>query len=319
MFKSPSLSLDGDHLDLSFHRRDDWPKLPWESIRGVGMKIGDPRVGPSISLACVTPMESEPLDWEHTIDPMHFHGTDQFRLLLRGGWVTTRHPFAESEFGFQDSGWVYQEHPEGEQSWLVLAYGDRRGEAATLTLAQDRAALLSDGADNIAGAPVANDGREYPHPAGPKGLARIATTSGATERGHLWGSFADCATWPTVGTSQVFAGLWGDETAGPMVALVRAAAGTVAVPACSYHTEVLVAVSGGSCQIGTSTYGAGDLRVQREGSAMETIIAGPDGVEVTLLLGDRRAAADAVSPGDGSAWATWLGETYDRLRHGLTS
>jgi hypothetical protein len=304
MFKSRALSMDGDHVDFSFRHRDAWPPLQWKSLEGLGFRMGDPDLGPTVNLAAFTFHDDEILDWEHTVDPMHFHGSDQFRLEVAGSWITNGQPLEGGSYGYQASGRVYQEHPgELGRSWLVLVYGDKRGQGATFTLARDREAL---GVDSIAGQPVAT--ADYPHPAGPKGRVAIATSTGALERGYLWGSFAERDSWPELRDGvTTTAGVFGDAAGGPLSFLLSAASDRVVVPGCTYDTEVFLAISGGACLIDGVAYERGDMRVQRAGEHLDAVVAGADGVDLLLMLGDRRAATTVVANGDdGAAWVSHL-------------
>jgi hypothetical protein len=311
MFKSHALKMAGDHVDFSFRQRDGWPPLQWKSLEGLGFRMGDADVGPTVNVAAFTFHGDEILDWEHTVDPMHFHGTDQFRLEVDGSWITNGHPLESGSYGYQASGRVYQEHPgELGRSWLVLVYGDKRGQGATFTLARDREAL---GVEAIAGQPVAT--ANYPHPAGPKGTVAIVTSTGVLERGYLWGSFAERDTWPAVRTGvTTTAGVFGDAEAGPLALLLSAAADQIVAPACTYDTEAFLVVSRGSCRIDDVNYEPGDMRVQCAGEPLGAIVAGPDGVDLLLMFGDRRGARTAVTNDDeGTAWMSHLRDVSREL------
>jgi hypothetical protein len=285
------------------------------SIRSVVFQLGEPEVGPTVQLGAVTSLPGVELDWEHGIDPMHFHGSDQFRLVLGGEWILAREPIHQSGFRFQESGRVYQERPgPSDHSWIMLIMGDRRGASATLTRKEDQENYVVAG--DAYDAPLGAD-ESYPHPAGPKGVAAVATSGGACERGYRSGSFADTASWRGLGDGgQALAGVWGDPTAGPALFAISGAPGRVAIPACTFATEVMLAVAGGSCRIGDAEYRAGDLRVQRADSAMDAVVSGPDGLSAALLVADRRAVPGvATSPDDGgSAWKRDLEELFGELR-----
>jgi hypothetical protein len=309
MFEADGFHMSGDHLDVSFRRTDEWSPSPLRSIRSAAIRIGDAEVGPSVLLGAVTPLPEEPLDWTHGIDPMHFHGSDQFRLVVDGDWVTARDPLTSGQFGFQEAGRVYQEHPANEApSWLVLVYGDRRGEPATLTLEADRRALQN--AAEIAGSALSTGGA-YPHPAGPKGAPAVRTTAGGPIRGQRRSSFGDSDGWRELEDGVgVFAGMWGDSAAGPMVLLVRAGAGE-AVPEATYSSEVLLVVANGSCRIGDAEYQAGDLRVQQANAPLASLVAGVDGVQLAIMLADRRAAVDVAA--ESVEWVQLLKTLYVEL------
>ena len=320
MFRSRGLAMEGDHVDVSFRRPEEWPPMPWKSIQGVMFRMGDAERGPSVNLAAFTPHDDEPLDWDHTIDPMHFHGSDQFRLEVNGTWVTTRQPFTSGGYLYQEAGRVYQEHPaDGECSWLVLVYGDKRGEAATLTLKADRVGLLEGGVTESGGEPLAAG--EYRHPAGPKGVSAIASTVGRVERGYLWGSFEDAAQWHPLSPSVTSAaGVFGDVEAGPLVCLLHSNGGGPVIPPSSYDTELFLIVSRGSCEIGGVTYVVGDMRVQAAGTVLPPVITGPDGADLTFIFGDRRGVAGHATFDPGSTWwRSHLSDVHARLTKALVT
>lgn len=297
MFKSRAFQMDGDHADVSFHAPDGWPETPWRSLKTAVCRIGDPGLGPLVCLVRFSRRDDEELDWKHTVDPMHYHGTDQFRLEVDGSWVTTRHAMHGGHFGYQESGRVYQEHPgaDDDHSWLILVYGDKRGEPATLTLAADREALAAGGNTDIGGAGVA--ATDYPHPAGPKGIPAIATTLGSVDGGHRWGSFDDASGWDRLpGGAAMSVGVLGDREGGPVVCLLRTETAGVVAPAATYGTDCFIAVRRGTCTIGASTYGVGDNRVQAEHTPSPEIVAGDGGADLMVVFGDRRGVAMGDAP-----------------------
>jgi hypothetical protein len=291
-----NLELQGDHLDLSYRDPAAWPSLtPGGSIRSFTFDFGDPTAGPSVQLGLMTPVEGEALDWKHAIDPVHHHGSDQFRVISGGEWNLAGKPITAGGYAFQESGWVYQEHPgPGGAAWVALVMGDRRGTPSTLRFARDRDTLFAAGADY--GEPPPGS-PPYPHPAGPKGIAAIATTAGFCEKGYLLGTIADLAEDETAPT---MTGLLGDATVGPVVHLLKSGSNDAAIPACTYPTELLLIVVRGSCRVGPTEYRGGDLRVQQADAAMEPLVGGPDGLEAVLIVADRRArpvpTANAAPP-----------------------
>jgi hypothetical protein len=306
-----NLMIEGDHVDLSYCDTDEWTGYtPKRSIAAQIFSLGDPASGPFVALGAVQDVPDEQLDWAHTVDPMHFHGSDQFRLILGGEWNVAREPMNEGQFGFQEAGRVYQEHPgPGGSAWTFLVYGDRRGMPATLTLEEDRAKLA--GQSEIAGNGIAGAG-EYPHPAGPKGIPAISTSAGGTVKGYLRGSFSDTTAWRAVGDDgRILAGVWGDATSGPVVYLLASGADRVVVPACSYATQAVLIVSKGSCRVGDDEYLAGALRVQAADRPLAPVVSGPDGLEGALMIADRRSSAVLADPANAAA-SEWK-DTTDAL------
>jgi hypothetical protein len=165
---------------------------------------------------------------------------------------------------------------------------------------QDHYSVPADQYDRPRGADEA-----YPHPAGPKGVAAVATSGGPGQRGYFFGSFGDTASWPSIGEGgRATAGVWGDTTAGPVAYLIAGEPGQVVVPPCTFPTEAVLAVAAGACQIGDAEYVAGDLRIQGADSALDAVVSGPAGVSLALIVADRRAvpSVDLASDGSAAAW-----------------
>ncbi len=309
------LEMEGDHLDISYRASDHWPSFtPLGSIHALAFNLGDPDVGPNIQLGALIDDPNEPLDWDHAIDPMHFHGSDQFRICLEGEWVLARTTKSRRDFSFQEAGRVYQEHPgPTERQWIFLTMADRRGNGTTLTRRGDRESIYLAGQYDESG--IVDDPAAYPHPAGPKGTPAIATTIGKGDRGYLFGSFADDAVWPEPdGGRRTIAGVLGEEIAGPIVYLTRCEANQVVAPAATVGTEVLLVVVDGSCRVGDDEYARGDLRVQAADHPMDAVVAGPEGAEVALLIADRRVTPSlSGSDDDGQRWLDQLSGMRDGL------
>lgn len=314
MFKGfGGLALEGDHLDLSWRDLKAWPSLtPHGSLRSFAFDVGDPTAGPSIALGLVTTQEVEPLDWKHSIDPVHHHGTDQFRIVVGGDWILAGKLLPTGSFGFQEAGWIYQEHPGSDSpAWTLLVLGDRRGARATLKLKRDAGTILDAGEMNEAfGVPVGDAGA-YPHPAGDKGLAAVATTLGPCDRGYLNRRSSDLG---TAGAPAVVSGLIGDEAAGPLVHVLKAGPLAAVLPPCVYATELVLVVIAGSCRIGATRLEAGDLRVTRADAPLEAISSEADGLELALIVADRRARPIPTTVEATPAWT----RDADRLLKALS-
>ncbi len=273
------LMLDGDHLDLSFRAEESWPSMtPAGSIRNYTFGIGDQRCGPLVQLGLVTTSDEEPLDWRHVVDPPHFHGSDQFRVLAGGRWSVGPHHLDAGDYLFQESGLVYREHPVGaDPAWLVLVIGDRRGLLPTIVRDADRETLIDAGANFRAA-----DSDDYAHPAGPKGVAAVSTSAGPCHRGYL--SRREIGDY----TGSSLTATFGDVAAGPSVTISTAAAHHQVIAETCCATEQLIVVNSGSAVIDDIEYRVGDIRIQAAGVPMGAIVAGASGGEITVLVGDRR-------------------------------
>lgn len=295
------LSMAGDHLDISYNDPESWPKLtPSGSIRAFVFHVGDPEAGPCVQLGLIRPVEGETLDWRHSIDPLHHHGSDQFRAIVTGNWNLAGRPLAQGDYAFQESGIVYQEHPgpSGAAS-IMLLMGDRRGNQATIARKQDEDRIFE--YDEIYGAPKAD--QAYPHPAGDRGIAAVNTTAGRCNNGYLRGAIEALEG----GERGALTGVLGDHTSGPAVHVIHGRPGETVMPSAIWPTEVVMLIVAGSVELSARTYGAGELRVQQSDAAMGAIVAGGAGAELVFIVADRRAEPTLASPAD--TLPSWLTAT----------
>src|SRR3546814_6371411 len=106
---------------------------PGVSIKAHTFNLGDPGAGPNIQLGIMSTVDGERLDWPHSIDPPHHHGSDQFRVISQGEWTLAGKRQSAGEYSFQEAGRIYREHPpEGASAWMLLVMGDKRGTESTL-------------------------------------------------------------------------------------------------------------------------------------------------------------------------------------------
>lgn len=290
MFSSETgLELKGDFLKVSYRDFEQWPQItPLGTIRAHVLDIGDEVSGPNIQLGNIEPVEGETLDWRHSIDPLHHHGSDQFRVTLRGEWLLAGRHQPAPKWSFQESGMVYQEHPRKDSAAsLMLIMGDRRGVSPTLAIKKDEETIVRAG--GVYELPDAE--KPYPHPAGNRGIAAIATTSGSARHGFVWGDF----------DSAPSCGLLGDAETGPVVYMLKGEPGDVVLPPCSAETELVLTVVEGSAIIDNETYLSADLRVQSAGRPIQAVIAGDEGLKAILVLGDRRFSID-INAGERPEW-----------------
>ena len=277
------LSMTGDHLDISYADPETWPKLtPSGSIRAFIFHLGDPEVGPCIQLGLIRPVAGERLDWRHSIDPLHHHGSDQFRTIVSGSWNLAGRRLAAGDYAFQESGIVYQEHPgPGGEGSTMLIMADRRGNQATIARRGDVDTIFE--YDDVYGAP--KPGQAYAHPAGDRGVAAVNTSTGRCDKGYLRGAIGDVPG----SASGVLTGVLGDVEAGPVVHVLRCLPHETLMPAATWSTEILLLVVEGAIEIAGETKRAGELRVQRAGTAMGPVLAGGDGAQLVFVVADRRA------------------------------
>lgn len=290
------LEMDRDHLDVSYRNPETWPNLtPLGSIKSFSFEMGDPQVGPVVQLGLITPRDEEPLDWAHSIDPPHFHGSDQFRVIVGGQWQLASHTLEAGDIAFQESGLRYREHPgEGDSAWMVLVVGDRRGLQPTILRRADQEQLFDFGTDDYK---PAGEDEDYPHPAGPGGVAAVATTIGPCERGYLKARLAAIPDGQAESGVAALTGVWGDPGAGPVAHGFHAAAKRRISPASHCDTERLLIVTAGSCRVGEKEYFAGDMRIQGAETAMPEMVSGAEGLDAVIVVADRRARTATTDEG----------------------
>jgi hypothetical protein len=295
-------SLGGDHLDMSFVKRDGW-----ETRGGYGVYstphpilLGDPSSGPSISLS---QHEGTPDASYRT--PSHYHGTDQFRIVLKGSVERSvnQHNLKDRQFVFQDAGIGHTEGFSGnDEVWAVLIPGDRRGQASA-ALAGDLDVPKIENPTEEQKAMIAAFTTliemAQQNPGGARGIASVSSTFGSPRHGFLHGSFDGEDGWRELGEGiQIAAGMWGDRTSGPIMLMIKAGPGAVTIPGFTAATETMSVVAAGSCRIGDSNYEFGDLRIQAADAHQDALVAGPEGAELLVMIADRRGlptveAADA--------------------------
>ena len=83
------------------YRSQDWFRVQFNERTATiaQVMLGDPVSGPALGFNTVTPSNEE--NWTAT----HYHGTDQFRVNLRGTCRHVgRHVMRPGEFAFQEAG-----------------------------------------------------------------------------------------------------------------------------------------------------------------------------------------------------------------------
>jgi hypothetical protein len=197
------------------------------------------------------------------------------------------------QFAFQESGTLYREGIGGRDDdvWSFLALGDRRGALGMVPRGDN---------GNPKGYDIPEETRKAIEaaaasmPGGAKGIPGVVTTLGTCRQGYLSGSFADAGAdgqgWRALAPGvDAAAGAWGDEASGPVVLLLHAAPRSVALPRLATGTESVFLVAGGSCEVGEAELSTGDLRVTAPDVALNTVMAGDDGLDAVFLVADRRA------------------------------
>jgi hypothetical protein len=235
---------------------------------------------------------------------------------MKGELIVGQERYHHGEFRLQQSGRPYGQDgdaPHVDGNWRIIFFADRRGFMVRPTnpevRAQYRAAAA--GAQERFGdlLPEMLDDDDG-------GVVGLVTnlTAPLSKLGHVDGSFHDSGTWDTLGASRVAAALLGLPDLGPVVLLLRTPAAQVAAPACTFGTDGFRLVIGGSYMRDGRERTMGDMRFQAADTAWERVVAGPNGLDEVVILGDRRGASPRVLGDEPTAWADELDALLDALR-----
>ncbi len=303
----PMEAVDG-HVDADYEDRRGWSESMGATI--LPMMVGDEQCGPFIVLSHVAPSdEMMPLSFAHA------HASDNWRISVQGTTNMGRDAYEQGQFRFHDGGVAYASDnfawgPEGGYGMIMFA--DRRGFAIRPVKAEIAERVTPE--QEIAGAALGIDMQD-PCPGAPA----IVTTMGPTSRSHLDGGFDACDQWDEIAPGvRMAAGLLGEPTSGPVLVFLDCAAGTEAVPAHSIGTETIVAPVSGSIAAGADTLAHGQVRLEEADVEQPALVAGPDGVQLVVLVADRRALRSALDDGSlggtfGAALSTVVADLQDQL------
>lgn len=304
-------------IDISMSQADSWPAVPgMTGLAFHALLMGDEKAGPYLAIVAI-PARTEPMP----LFPAHGHGTDTWRITLRGEMNMGARKYLPGEFRYQEGNKPYGSDdlawgPHGGLSIVIMA--DRRGTPSfppdrnpeVIRQARARTQPLFD----WLGIDMQED---YSAPGG------IVTTLERTPRAvKAEGSHEATATWQEImpGT-RVSAGMLGEREVGPVLLHVRAEPGAAAFPASAFATEVLhIGVSGSADIKNQGEHGEhrvlreGDLRLIPSGVASGAVIAGDNGYAGTIVFGDRRGLRETLaSPVTGGLDAEWSGFLRDCL------
>lgn len=305
---------------LSFRETGQWTMPPAlrKAVRPGGnpfdvtaLLFGDELKGPALLFFSVNPGVSLP------DAPAHAHASDNFRMSLRGVLPMGSERYGPGEFRLQ-RGWKayasdnYANGPQG--GWSVLLFGDRRG-VRTRHVSAD--APPHDAADQLLAEWLGITGDlTSSDPADTSGPSAISTNLGQFRGARVNSSFARAGDWPTVSPGVRSAGsLLGDPTSGPVLLLVDSDAAAATSRGQVFDTEVFHLVVSGTCSIDGVEHTAGDMRLVPAGCRVPEVVAGPDGLQEMVVLGDRRGAAVPVPT---TGWPAGVGELVDGLAREIT-
>jgi hypothetical protein len=314
MIDALGYDVPGEAFDLSYRR----PPLSDRSGMPILVGIGDPVAGPLIGLFFDAPSTPEQLAGPTDLTPAHSHPCDNFRIVMKGELWVGQERYHHGEFRLQRSGRPYGsdgDAPHVDGNWRVIVFCDRRGFRVRPTnqelraqsstpevMAQTKAhfgdmlpVILDDADDGVDGLVTTVD----------KPFSRL---------GHVDASFAESDTWPSIGDGgRAAVSLLSLHDVGPVVVLQRTPAGRVATPAATFASDVFRCVVAGSHTRGGETVEMGDTRFQAEGVPWEAVVAGPDGLDELIIIGNRQGAVPSVE-GDDAGWAAALDEVIAGLR-----
>lgn len=288
MFQAVGLRMEGDYLDLSYGDTSSWtpagPELP---LPNQWIVVGDADTGPTIMLGAPGTFPQD--FWMDT----HYHGSDQFRVVLQGEYLLMKHRMKAGDFGYQESGRTYREglSSAADPCWIFAMHGTWRGARGTQTRGEDgnfnMPRLYENQLDRFA--ETTDDPCWWNVAGGSKGIAAVKTTLGPNRGGYAWGSFSETDDWRSMSENVRFTtGMFGLPATGPILFTIKADEGSVVVPSAVCGTEIVCAVIRGSIEIGDKQYQKGDVRIQRDGVPLDAVVSGSEGVEMIYLIADRR-------------------------------
>jgi len=317
MINAVGYEVPGEAFDLSYRR----PPLNERSGVPILVGIGDPVAGPLVGLFYDAPSTPEQLAGPPDLTPAHSHPCDNFRIVMVGELWVGRERYHHGEFRLQRSGRPYGsdgDAPHVDGNWRVIFFADRRGHRVRPTNRELRAQAAS---PEAIAATHERFGDVLPVilPDEDDGVDGLVTTVDKpfSKQGHVDASFAEADTWPQLGNGgRVAVTLMGVHDVGPVVVLQRTPAGAVATPACTFGSDVARFVIAGSALADRERL-MGDGRFQAAGVPWPEVVAGPDGLDELLIVGDRRGAAPQVDGADDTGWAASLTAILDDLRDRL--
>lgn len=319
MIKTVGLPLDGPAVELSFRR----PPLSDRSGAPVLIGIGDSVAGPLVGLFFDAPSTPEQLAGPPDLAPAHSHPCDNFRVVMKGELWVGQERYHHGQFRLQRTGRPYGrdgDAPHTEGNWRIIFFADRRGHRVRPTNAELRAQYASPEA-------IARTKEHYGDvlpvvlPDEDDGVDGLVTTIDKpfSKLGHVDASFEEAGAWEPVGAGgRMAVTLMGVHDVGPVVVVQRTAPGELATPAMTVASDVFRCVINGSGRSGDTTVQMGDTLVQAEGQPWEAVVAGPEGLDEVIIVGDRRGLPPLVV-GPGQDWADTVSQLVDRLQVGLAA
>ena len=317
MIKAVDLAVNDEEVELSFRR----PPLSERSARPVLIGMGDPVAGPLVGLFYDAPSTPEELAEPPDLAPAHSHPCDNFRIVMKGELWVGQERYHHGEFRLQRSGRPYGrdgDAPHEEGNWRIIFFADRRGHRVRPTNPELRAQYADP--DTIAKTKE-HFGDVLPVVLADEddGVNGLVTTidKAFSKVGHIDASFREAGGWEPVGDGgRIAVSLLGVHAVGPVVILQRTPPGQLATPAATFDSDVFRCVIRGSYQQGGEAVQMGDCALRAGGRPWAAVVAGGDGLDEVIIVGDRRGAVPATT-GPGAGWSDTVSGLVVRLQADL--
>lgn len=318
MIGARGFEVPSEQFDMSFRRP---PLTDWDG-RALVFGMADPVSGPFVMLLYDAPSTPEQLAGPPDLSPPHFHPSDNMRVVLKGELIVGKDRYFHGDFRLQRTGRPYGrdgDAPHVEGNWRVIVFADRRGhimrptgrklqEEFTGPAAMSRIrASFGDLLPEI----IASDDN---------GVEGLVTNIDKPMKplGNIDSCYDEAATWAALGNGSSYAiSLMGDHEFGPVLIMQRTPAGAVATPGLTFDTDTFRCVISGSHERSGEPVQMGDSRFQAAGLPWEQVVAGPDGLDELIVVGDRRGAAARMHGVDEASWVATIENTIGTLKEQL--
>ncbi len=315
---SRGFEIPGDAFDVSFRK----PPLSDRNHLPVLIGIGDPVYGPMVGLFFDAPSTPAELNGPVDLTPAHSHPCDNFRIVMKGELWVGQERYHHGEFRIQRSARPYGadgDAPHREGNWRIISFSDRRGSRVRPTNPVMRAEIENEAA-LAAQREMYGDLLPEILPANDPGIDGLVTTLNKpwSKVQHIDARITEAYTWPEIGEAgRICVSLMAHHEVGPIYLVQRTAAGAEATPSMTFGSDVFRCVIAGSHERDGERVEMGDGRFQAAGVPWERVVAGPEGLDEVIIIGDRRGYVPEVHGADTGSWATtWcaiVGGLLDRL------
>jgi len=317
MLVSRGFEIPAEAFDLSYYQ----PPLSERNHMPMLIGIGDQRVGPMVGLFFDAPSTPEELAGPPDLSPAHAHVCDNFRIVMKGELWVGQERYHHGEFRLQRSARPYGadgDAPHVEGNWRIICFADRRGSRVRPTNPEMRAKVENEEALNRAKEMYGDLMPEIlpPNDPGVNGLVTSIDKPWSRLQ-HIDASLAEADSWLQVGDGgRIAVSLMGVHDVGPIYVVQRTPAGKMATPAMTFGSDVFRCVISGSHRRNRETIQMGDARFQAARIPWQAVVAGPDGLDEVIIVGDRTGAVPTVE-GEDNGWGERFGEIVEGLRTGL--